>query len=246
MSRPVTPNDYIEYDNYYEIILRNKFKEEVGRTKVSKDKFDLIHKFRWFLNAYGYANAQYKNVAIMLNRLVVLGSKKTNRSMVVDHINRDKLDNRNENLRLVTTAQNCCNQGKRDSNCNFLKMKFYNDKDIEDDNNIIQAIRSKTVKLKTIKPKVIKPKVIKLKSHEIKKKNETIEKVIDEIIMKKYTIKAFELAENFNVTKQTIMNLFRKGDIPGVKIGGAIRFSEEDVQAWVDKQSNNCGHEKRA
>ena len=43
---------------------------------------------------------------IYLHRLI-MGEPK---GMVVDHINRDPLDNRKENLRVVTHQQNCCNR----------------------------------------------------------------------------------------------------------------------------------------
>jgi len=35
---------------------------------------------------------------------------------VVDHVNRDKCDNRRENLRMITQMQNCHNGGKRKNN----------------------------------------------------------------------------------------------------------------------------------
>ena len=63
--------------------------------------------------------------------------------------------------------------------------------------------------------------------------------------MKEYTIKVIDLSKLFNVTNRTIISLFHSGELPGIKIGGSLRFNKEDVQAYLDKQSN-FKQEKRA
>lgn len=68
--------------------------------------------FTWNVNKEGYARRQKKvdgkRITIFLHRLVI--SAKPNE--IVDHINRNKLDNRLENLRIVDQKLNSINRGK--------------------------------------------------------------------------------------------------------------------------------------
>jgi hypothetical protein len=66
-----------------------------------------INKYRWHLSESGYA-VRYtsKNKRVFLHRLI-FNAKPHER---IDHINRDKLDNRKENLRLATHSQNMLNR----------------------------------------------------------------------------------------------------------------------------------------
>jgi hypothetical protein len=68
------------------------------------------------LDSHGYAiksvreNGKTKN--IFLHHVVY---KKPDKGMVIDHINRNKLDNRRENLREVSYSLNSANRGRRKS-----------------------------------------------------------------------------------------------------------------------------------
>lgn len=61
------------------------------------------HKWRMGTLRYPYV---WLGVAMLMHRMI-LGATK---GQIVDHINGDPLDNRDENLRLCTQAQNCQNQ----------------------------------------------------------------------------------------------------------------------------------------
>lgn len=60
----------------------------------------------------GYAYVSYKKRSIPLHRVIYLLLKGEMSSMIqpIDHINRDRLDNRLENLRLVSISKNCANR----------------------------------------------------------------------------------------------------------------------------------------
>lgn len=70
----------------------------------------IFQKYKWHINDSGYVvwrgKENGKKKTIRLHRLIA----KPKNGLVVDHINRNKLDNRKSNLRCVTQAVNCCNR----------------------------------------------------------------------------------------------------------------------------------------
>lgn len=96
------PNEIIEYEDYAEVILYNEECEEVGRTLIDLDDVERVKKYKWFFSGHGYVvNSEY----VKLHRFITNCPK----SMEVDHINHNKLDNRKSNLRICTHKQNCMN-----------------------------------------------------------------------------------------------------------------------------------------
>lgn len=55
--------------------------------------------------------------------------------------------------------------------------------------------------------------------------------------MKEYTLKSEDIAKIFNVSLQTVRNWFEKKGLPGIKLAGVLRFNEEDVEEWINKQN---------
>ena len=103
-------NDIVEYDDYIELILRNKEGEEIARTKIDKDDADKVCSIIWcaksnrnddsnslyaFNTCYGYLHRFIMNI--------------DDEEIQVDHINHDKLDNRKHNLRLCNSSENQSN-----------------------------------------------------------------------------------------------------------------------------------------
>jgi len=85
-------------------------------TIIDKEDSGLINKFSWHKRLDGYAVTDIiqngKRKMIRMSRLI-LG---LNNPKKVDHINRNRLDNRKVNLRYVTDSQNSINGGLRKNN----------------------------------------------------------------------------------------------------------------------------------
>lgn len=87
-------------------------------TYFDDDDYDLINNFTWKLSRKGYAEAcvkvkfreKYKVKGIQMQRLLMFD--KLEKGLLVDHIDRNKLNNCKSNLRLVTMAQSNMNRGK--------------------------------------------------------------------------------------------------------------------------------------
>jgi hypothetical protein len=74
--------------------------------KVDPEDYNLISRYSWHLqNGYAVTKSRGKNYR--MHRLVL---DQTDPLIIVDHINRDRLDNRRSNLRLYTPIQNANNR----------------------------------------------------------------------------------------------------------------------------------------
>ncbi|HEX9503605.1 MAG TPA: HNH endonuclease [Patescibacteria group bacterium] len=85
-----------------------------GKQAIVDDvDFELVNKHKWYCMGLGYAMrfdySERIKKAIYLHRIISNCPKGLN----VDHINHNKLDNRRENLRIVTKSQNGMNQNKQ-------------------------------------------------------------------------------------------------------------------------------------
>jgi hypothetical protein len=87
-------------------------------TLVDDKDFEWLNQWKWCYSFYGYAirNKNWKNGKpqglIYMHRLI----NNTPNGLHTDHINRNKLDNRRENLRSATDTQNAINKGLRKDN----------------------------------------------------------------------------------------------------------------------------------
>ena len=79
--------------------------------KAVYDKYDLVN--RRITSDGEYALLMYEGDQWYLHRLIMWGELESNPHLKVDHINRNKLDNRLENLRVVTHGQNMKNRKRR-------------------------------------------------------------------------------------------------------------------------------------
>jgi len=84
---------------------------------ISKSSLEKVIKHQWYLDSNGYPKS-YKARGHTLHRYL-LG--KQEEGCVIDHINRNKLDNRLENLRIITAKENSYNRTKSVSSKNSYK-----------------------------------------------------------------------------------------------------------------------------
>jgi len=90
-----------------------------GGQKVKVDDWDYgtLKNYKWHMTGSGYAEVSrymgnYKTVKTLMHQAIMWVSP----GFQIDHINRDKLDNRKRNLRVATAQQNSWNHSIRSDN----------------------------------------------------------------------------------------------------------------------------------
>jgi hypothetical protein len=113
-----------------------RFPEPAGQVKriplseghyalVDAADYEWLSKYNWHFQN-GYATRQERRKTIYMHRQITNPPK----GMIVDHINRNKKDNRRANLRTCTRRQNILNQpGKRTSISRFKGVEYRKDRD---------------------------------------------------------------------------------------------------------------------
>jgi len=90
---------------------------------IDTNKMEKVIAKNWTLNSHGYVvTYNFKRDCIYLARLLL---ENIPDGLVVDHINRNKLDNRICNLRTVTVSINALNQDKRKNTTSRFKGVYF-------------------------------------------------------------------------------------------------------------------------
>ena len=101
-------NDYILYDDYAEIILRNRKHEEVARAIINLDDVNKCKLHTWRITrGYVKSGNSQKEPIKQLHRYIL---NMADRDIKVDHKDRNPLNNRKDNLRIYNNQENSCNQ----------------------------------------------------------------------------------------------------------------------------------------
>lgn len=87
-------------------------------TIVDDEDFDYLNQWSWVLTDKGYARSSYKK---QMHRLIM---NINDPNIQIDHKNGNKLDNRKNNLRLVTNQENQFNQKKRNTSNKFKGVRL--------------------------------------------------------------------------------------------------------------------------
>lgn len=81
---------------------------------VSADKWELVRKYDWYMGKDGYPFTHHFS-RIKLHRFVykIILRESIPQGMCIDHIDRNKLNNTNQNLRLATPQENSFNKSSK-------------------------------------------------------------------------------------------------------------------------------------
>lgn len=120
-------NDYAEFDTY------SKDGEVNGTFKIDLDMVDFIKKHKCHKHYDGYATLHIKDKngidkKVRLHRVVMNMIEDKDEGKIIDHINRDKSDNRKCNLRIVSHETNNRNTGMYCHNTSGVKGISWNKK----------------------------------------------------------------------------------------------------------------------
>lgn len=96
-------------------------------TVVDEDDYEELSKHKWYCNQAGYACRNLPSInkhgkTTMYMHVQILGKVD---GMQSDHINRDKLDNRKSNLRIVMPCQNQWNKGPRKGTSKYKGVSWH-------------------------------------------------------------------------------------------------------------------------
>lgn len=119
--------DYFINDDivYFELHGRGKIKGI--RAMVSLDKWPVVCKYKWYLSKTGYVYCFNMN-RIHLHRFIyflILGEKPYD-GFYIDHIDRNPLNNTDENLRLATPQENSFNKSTKSNTKGVRKISENN------------------------------------------------------------------------------------------------------------------------
>lgn len=103
-------NEYRIEGDHAVIVLRNRKQEIMGETIIDIDDLERIIPYKWRLNTWNYAETRINGKSIMLQKIILNTKEK------IDHIDRNTLNNRKSNLRIITQSENAVNCDIRSNN----------------------------------------------------------------------------------------------------------------------------------
>lgn len=117
---------YIKEGEYVEIILRNKNRDITGIAVIDLDDFETVSKHTWSIDTHGYARATKNNKNIWMHKLIT----NTDGNSLIDHKDRNRLNNRKRNLRIATRSENGINKGIQSNNLSGVAgVSYYKSRD---------------------------------------------------------------------------------------------------------------------
>lgn len=118
----LSPNEIYIFDEYAEIGLYDKMGTEISRAIIDIEDVEFVSGYKWSVyngKKWPYVFSQIdKNKRILLHRFLLCV---TNKTIQVDHKNRNPLDNRRSNLRIASNQENAFNQSLRTDGASKFK-----------------------------------------------------------------------------------------------------------------------------
>lgn len=109
-------NEIVKEDGFTLLVTYNRKGEISARAKIDEDDVERVLARKWYCRkGDGYIVSTSAGKALFLHHFIIGNSE------IVDHINRDRSDNRKENLRNVTFQQNILNSSLRSDNTSGIK-----------------------------------------------------------------------------------------------------------------------------
>ncbi len=68
----------------------------------------------------------------------------------------------------------------------------------------------------------------------------------DEETMSETILTIKEVADYLKVTERTLYRLAQEGKIPAFKVGGSWRFRRDDLDRWIEDQTNTAEEQRNA
>lgn len=127
--------------DYTEIALYNKGGKIIDTAIIDKEDIEKVKNYKWYRTDKQRSTYYCNNNKIGRLHRLILDIDDLN--IIIDHINHNGLDNRKDNLRICTTAQNI-------RNCNIPKNNKSGYKGVYFDNNRQKWVAQITIKNKTI------------------------------------------------------------------------------------------------
>src|SRR5579875_2923496 len=112
---------------YYQLTL---FKKNIPHLVLfDVDDLDLVKMYNWKIANNGYVSTTFKTkgdktVTLNMHRLIMNHDNKIPANMDIDHINNNKLDNRKENLQVLSKSENIQKSKKPKSKTGHIGIYF--------------------------------------------------------------------------------------------------------------------------
>ena len=105
-------NKIILHEDYAELIIYSREGKKKMTSLIDIEDVPYVEKYSWCERSRGYVGRVQNGKIITLHRALT----KAKKGEVVDHINKDKADNRKSNLRVCTQQYNLFNSSKKSNN----------------------------------------------------------------------------------------------------------------------------------